>query len=435
MSYVIAAPEMLAAAAADVAGIGSSLSEANAAAAARTTGVLAAAEDEVSAAIAALFSAHGQGFQALSTQAAAFHAQFVQALKSSAGSYASTEAANLSALGNTLFTNIFGSPASPPVPATLDPTFTGTPSVLTRIETVALRQVNDFLTFSGFWNQLAQPGSPVQTLFASGHLAPIFSDSPPKFLPLLLGETVQHTTYDGMPVVQITPAHPDGHYVVALHGGAFVWPPMILHWLDYTWMAHQTGATVVVPIYPLVQQGGTAGTVVPEIAGLISTEIAAHGAPNVSVLGDSAGGTIGLAAVEYMVANNETVPASMVLLSPALDLTYTNPNIGLVHSPFPGGPTAIAAGQQIGKEWAGNLPITNPLVSPLYGSLKGLPPTYVYSGSLDPVAPDVLVLQQEAATVGAPISFVLATGGFHDWVLLAPDGVKYWPQIDQELGA
>jgi hypothetical protein len=43
MSYVIAAPDMLAAAAADVAGIGSSLSEANAAAATRTTGVLAAA--------------------------------------------------------------------------------------------------------------------------------------------------------------------------------------------------------------------------------------------------------------------------------------------------------------------------------------------------------------------------------------------------------
>ena len=68
MSYVIAAPEMLAAAAADVAGIGSSLSEANAAAATQTTGVLAAAEDEVSAAIAALFSTHGQGFQALSTR-------------------------------------------------------------------------------------------------------------------------------------------------------------------------------------------------------------------------------------------------------------------------------------------------------------------------------------------------------------------------------
>ena len=62
MSYVIAAPEMLAAAAADVAGIGSSLSDANASATASTTAVVAAAEDEVSAAIASLFSAHGQQF-------------------------------------------------------------------------------------------------------------------------------------------------------------------------------------------------------------------------------------------------------------------------------------------------------------------------------------------------------------------------------------
>ena len=72
MSYVIAAPEMMAAAATDLGNIGSSLSEANAAAAASTTRVITAGEDEVSAAIAALFSAHGQGFQALSAQAAAF---------------------------------------------------------------------------------------------------------------------------------------------------------------------------------------------------------------------------------------------------------------------------------------------------------------------------------------------------------------------------
>lgn len=59
MSYVLAAPEVFAAAASDVAGIGSSLSAANVAAAVSTTGVLTAAGDEVSAAIAALFSGPG----------------------------------------------------------------------------------------------------------------------------------------------------------------------------------------------------------------------------------------------------------------------------------------------------------------------------------------------------------------------------------------
>jgi hypothetical protein len=98
MSYVIAAPDMLAASAADVAGIGSSLSEANAAAAPSTTRVIVAAGDEVSAAIASLFSSHGQQFQALSAQAAAFQEQFVQALTTGARSYVSAEAANLAAL-------------------------------------------------------------------------------------------------------------------------------------------------------------------------------------------------------------------------------------------------------------------------------------------------------------------------------------------------
>lgn len=60
MSFVIVAPEALMSVASEVAGIGSALNAANAAAAAPTTGVLAAAADEVSAAMAALFGAHAR---------------------------------------------------------------------------------------------------------------------------------------------------------------------------------------------------------------------------------------------------------------------------------------------------------------------------------------------------------------------------------------
>ncbi|MCV7123872.1 PE family protein, partial [Mycobacterium lacus] len=94
MSFVFTAPEMLMAAATDLAGIGSALGAANAAAAAATTGVLPAAADEVSAQIAALFSQHAQSYRALSAQAAAFHDQFVGALTTGGASYASAEAAN-----------------------------------------------------------------------------------------------------------------------------------------------------------------------------------------------------------------------------------------------------------------------------------------------------------------------------------------------------
>lgn len=60
MPFVTAVPEWLSAAAADVAGIGSSLGAANAAASAPTANLVAAAADEVSEQIAAIFGLHAQ---------------------------------------------------------------------------------------------------------------------------------------------------------------------------------------------------------------------------------------------------------------------------------------------------------------------------------------------------------------------------------------
>ncbi len=99
MSFVTTQPEVLSAAAGNLAGIGSALAAQNAAAAAPTTGVIPAAADEVSALTAALFTAHAQMYQAVSAQAAAIHAMFVNTLSTSAGSYAATEAANAVAAG------------------------------------------------------------------------------------------------------------------------------------------------------------------------------------------------------------------------------------------------------------------------------------------------------------------------------------------------
>ncbi|WP_165609415.1 PPE family protein [Mycobacterium alsense] len=334
-------------------------------------------------------------------------------------------------LEDTILNGIFGLRAGPPFAATQTGTYTGTPSLFTRFEEAALYPVKPFLAFSGLDTMISSPNSPLLQLF-TGNIPGLdffIGNHPPQLLTLLLGETVQTNTYNGMQVVQITPAHPSGEYVVAIHGGAFIFPPSIFHWLNYTVMAYQTGATIEVPIYPLLQQGGTAGTVVPLMSGLISSEVATYGASNVSVIGDSAGGNLALAAVETLPAGSQ--PGSMVLLSPWLDLTMTNPNIGLVQDPLlPVGPA-----QAIGKLWAGGLSVTNPMVSPLYGNLGALQTkTYVYSGNLDILSPDALALQQMAATAGAPFNFVLGNGEIHDWVILTPDGPQYWAQIDQELG-
>ncbi|MGA7054844.1 MAG: PE family protein [Mycobacterium sp.] len=94
MSFVTTQPEMLSSAAGYLASVGSAFTARNAAAAAPTVGVVPAAADEVSAVTAARFAMHAQMYQAVSTQAAAIHDQFVAMLGSSAASYAATEATN-----------------------------------------------------------------------------------------------------------------------------------------------------------------------------------------------------------------------------------------------------------------------------------------------------------------------------------------------------
>ena len=96
---------------------------------------------------------------------------------------------------DTLVTTIFGAQADPPFAATQAGTFTGAPSLVTRFEEVALWPVKPLLSLSGLETQLAVPGSPLLSLFASDipPLSWFIGNSPPPFLNLLLGETVPRT--------------------------------------------------------------------------------------------------------------------------------------------------------------------------------------------------------------------------------------------------
>ena len=98
MAFLIAAPDAVAHAASQLANVGSMLNEASSAAAGPTTALAAAGADEVSAAIAALFSAHAQTYQAVDARAVLFHQQFVQAMAGAGESYAAAEALNASPL-------------------------------------------------------------------------------------------------------------------------------------------------------------------------------------------------------------------------------------------------------------------------------------------------------------------------------------------------
>ncbi|ORV93212.1 PE family protein [Mycobacterium interjectum] len=97
MSFLTTIPEELLAAAAQLEGIGTSLTAQNAGAAAPTTAIAPAAADPVSALQAGIFSTYGTLYQQLAAEAQSIQQQFVQTLGLSSGTYTATEAANATA--------------------------------------------------------------------------------------------------------------------------------------------------------------------------------------------------------------------------------------------------------------------------------------------------------------------------------------------------
>jgi PE family protein/PPE family protein len=131
MSLLTTVPEELAAAAAQLTAIVSSLTAQNAGAAAPTTGLAPAAADPVSLQQAGIFSAYGNLYQQLASEAQTIQEQFASTLGLSSGTYSSAEASNATqAAGsgnilNTLYgflsgTNLFQGSGGPAVITTTE---------------------------------------------------------------------------------------------------------------------------------------------------------------------------------------------------------------------------------------------------------------------------------------------------------------------------
>ncbi|MCV7279946.1 alpha/beta hydrolase fold domain-containing protein [Mycolicibacterium flavescens] len=322
--------------------------------------------------------------------------------------------------------------------AVTEPVFTGRPSLVTQIFVAGLRLIKPVLDLFGI------------ELNGTSARIPFFTDGIPPFF-VTLGLKVTSSEYEGWKVWTLAPTQPTEKVVVALHGGSFISTASLFHWWTYADMARNTGATVVVPLYPLANSqgtGGTAKTVVPTVADFIAAQVDTHGRENVSVIGDSAGGAIALAAAQELVRRCDgdeacltaTLPGRLVLLSPVLDTSMTNPAIADVDDPL----LSPASSRRNGQWWARGLETPedpdgtkHPLASPIYGSLADLPPIAVYAGSLDLRTPDVLVLQQKAAaTPGADFTFELRRGQIHDWTIFPflPDAHAERPKIYADLG-
>jgi acetyl esterase/lipase len=225
----------------------------------------------------------------------------------------------------------------------------------------------------------------------------------------------------GWPVYTMTPkTRLSGRRVLFAHGGAWVHQISVWHWRLLAELATATGAEFVVPIYP-VAPIGTAQEVIPIVADLVEELIDEVGEEDVTVLGDSAGGTIALATAMLLRDRRIPAPRDVILIAPALDLSLTDPLIARIQPTDPW--LAVPGARAAADLWRGTLPVSDPLVSPLHGSLDGLGRITVFSGTHDILNADALALDRKARATGHPLDFHHEPNLLHNYPLLPiPEG-------------
>lgn len=196
--------------------------------------------------------------------------------------------------------------------------------------------------------------------------------------------------------------------VIYLHGGAYCFGILDSHIEFCDKLARKMNAKVYMPLYPILLKS-TCLDAFRFLQGVYA-EVLREGKP-VVLMGDSSGGGLALAFAESLRDSGVPMPEGLVLLSPWIDVTMTNPAIpSLEESDFILSAYGLAG---LGKLWAGELDVRDSRVSPLYGSMAGLPPTLIFCGTDEILHPDITLLHEKMKAAGTKSRLVIGEGFWH----------------------
>jgi acetyl esterase/lipase len=74
---------------------------------------------------------------------------------------------------------------------------------------------------------------------------------------------------------------------------------------------------------------------------------------------------------------------------------------------------------QAAAAYAGDVPLTDPRISPLYADLAGLPPLLVHVGDAEVLRDDSVGFAERAAAAGTPVELYVGPNMVHVWHLFA----------------
>jgi epsilon-lactone hydrolase len=132
---------------------------------------------------------------------------------------------------------------------------------------------------------------------------------------------------------------------------------------------------------------------------------------NVAFAGDSAGGNLALSAMLSLRDRGLPLPAAALLMSPWTDLAATGASYvsRAEADPIHQRPMILA----LAKNYLGQGDPRDPLVSPLYADLNGLPPLLIQVGNRETVLDDSTMFAEKARSAGVDTELQIWDGMIH----------------------
>lgn len=237
----------------------------------------------------------------------------------------------------------------------------------------------------------------------------------------------------GFAVWDVQPARAEPtHAVLYLHGGAYTFAISSVHWSLIADVAAKTNALVCVPLYGLAPEH-THRDAYPLVEQAFDELAERFGADHVTIMGDSAGGGLAMG-LAHALRDRGVTPQQVIAISPWLDLTLSHPDIAQAAARDPW--LKRSGLLRAGELWADGDDPAHPRLSPLNGSLAGLPPITIYIGDRDIFLPDAREFGRRARLEGASVDVVVEPGALHVYPLLpVPEGRRARAAILQQLTA
>jgi monoterpene epsilon-lactone hydrolase len=229
------------------------------------------------------------------------------------------------------------------------------------------------------------------------------------------------------PTVQIAPAHlggvlgerlegptPGDIVLLYLHGGGYFGCSAETHRPITAYYALH-GFRVFAPDYRLAPENRFPAAVDDAVAFYRALLSAGHPSQHIVVAGESAGGGLTLSLMLALRAAGDPLPAAAAAFSPWTDLAATGDSIRTNSdrcAMFNGIDVAASA-----RYYLGDADPRNPLASPLYADLAGLPPLLIHVGGNEVLRDDSTRLAERARAAGVSVDLKIWPVVPHAWQL------------------